>query len=316
MSTTLYTDAQLNDANNPIDFNAEMPVIAHGDSWFAFGSVLPWQTGNMLTTVKFPSATGIVNYAAPMQKLQGMADRHRYPRFVRAMTLRGMPAWRAILLSGGGNDLFEALRASPDIALGQRLLRTQAEWTNGTSASRYLSDAGWRTLLDQLMVAYTQFDEVRHQSTNPDAPIITHVYDYATPRNAPALSGMIGPWLCGPLKLFGIPEEDWIAVTHELLDRFNTFLLTEVSSRIANFHVTDTSGILTPAKTSDTDATTHWENEVHPTPKGYEKLAKVLSDKVAEVLAPAAPAVAGLPAVGAVKAVKPRKGKKAAKTQR
>ncbi len=312
MTTPLYSDAQLNDENNPIDFNAQAPVIAHGDSWFAFGSVLPWQTGNMLNTVRFPSATGIVNYAAPMQKLQGMADRHRYPRFVRAMTLRGMPKWQAILLSGGGNDLFEALRASPNIALGQRLLRTRPEWTKSRGASKYLSDAGWRMLLDQLMLAYTQFDEVRHQSTNPDAPIITHVYDYATPRNAPALSGMIGPWLCGPLKLFDIPEEDWVAVVQELLDRFNTFLLTEVSARIANFHVADTSGTLTPAKTTDTGATDHWENEVHPNPAGYEKLAEVFSAKVAKVLALGAPAATGL---AAAKAVKASKGNKTGKGQ-
>ena len=284
MITTLYNDAQLNNENNPIDFNAQLPVIAHGDSWFAFGSIAPWATAGMLNHVSLPQDTGIVNYAAPMQTLQGMADRDLYPRFVRSMTLRGMPKWRAILLSGGGNDLFEALRASPSIALGQRLLRTPAEWTGGNGPAKYLSDAGWRLLLGRLMSAYTQFDEVRHQSTNPDAPIITHVYDYATPRNAAALSGLIGPWLCGQFKLFGIPEEDWVAVTHELLDRFNTFLLTEVSVRIANFHVADTSGILAPAKTTDKGSTAHWKNEVHPNPTGYRKLAKVFSDKVREVM--------------------------------
>lgn len=271
MTTTLHDSPNLTNDNTQIDFIDQVPVIAHGDSWFSLGALLGPRAGNMLQYLSFPNATALVSYAAPKLKLVDMVQHNKL--FINAMTTRGMPVWRAILISGGGNDLFEALKANPAHDLNERLLRTQNEWTDAPDASRYLSDEGWKTLTNQLMTAYLGLDALRRVSVSPDAPIVTHVYDYATPRPAGLVFGLFDAWLSAPLQHYGIPSDDWIPVVHVLLDRFHQFLLADVMARISNFHVIDTSGTLTPATIHEAGRTVHWANEIHPNPDGYEVLA-------------------------------------------
>jgi len=271
LTTTLHNSPNLTNDNTQIDFTDQVPVIAHGDSWFSLGALIGPRAGNMLQYLSFPKDTALVSYAAPMLKLVDMVQHNKH--FINAMTIRGMPVWRAILISGGGNDLFEALKVNPTHHLNERILRTSNEWTNAPDASRYLSDDGWKTLTNQLMTAYLGIDALRKNSVSPDAPIVTHIYDYATPRPAGLVFGLFDAWLYTPLLHYGIPQNDWIPVVHLLLDRFKQFLLKDVRTRISNFHVINTSGTLTPAAINDSGKTAHWANEVHPNPDGYERLA-------------------------------------------
>ena len=60
----------------------------------------------------FGKDVGIVNYAMPGQLLRDLPDPRKFPTFHLAMTLRGMPDWRAMLISGGGNDLIARVIAA------------------------------------------------------------------------------------------------------------------------------------------------------------------------------------------------------------
>ncbi|GAB7544858.1 hypothetical protein CS8_045330 [Cupriavidus sp. 8B] len=102
-----------------------------------------------------------------------------------------------------------------------------------------------------------------------------------TPRDSGAGPGQ-GPWLFPALRAYGIPEDHWIPLAHNFIDRLADDVILQAG--IPNFHVTDTRGTLEPAGTDDDGATADWENEIHPTADGYDKLAVKVVDKIAEVL--------------------------------
>ncbi len=271
--TRLYSHQQL--MNDPTLFMGQVPLIAHGDSWFSFGDFFPTKTRSLLDFFQFGRDAGIVNYAMPGQKLKDYPDPERYAKFHLAMTLRGMPRWAALLVSGGGNDMIAWLRRGTGVDIGQRLLRAPQEWLpEHFGAMRYVSEQGWSNLCAELLQAYTQLDALRDQCANPLAPIVTHVYDYMVPRFAYAAGGLAGPWCAPSLQTFQIPAEAWSPIMRILVDWNHSFLTHTVQSRIGNFLVLDTRGVSQPAEPGSTGRSGDWQNEIHLTPEGYDKLAR------------------------------------------
>lgn len=258
-----------------IDFSSSAPVLAHGDSWFAFGSFPPWTTGNLLQQVQFQQDVTIVNFGHQGEELQNLFDEDQYPYFVEALTLRGMPAWKAILVSGGGNDLIDWLQRSPNnVKPSQRLLLAPSERAQSGSVDRYLSVPGWFMICQQILTAYQTLSELRSRSTDSSSPIIAHVYDYFTPRDSGPTGTTHSAWIAPYLRqIFQIPDLDWIPLAHLLIDKFHDFLSTVVCQHIKNMHVIDTRGCLAPATLGSIGPSGGWENEIHPTPSGYQKLA-------------------------------------------
>ncbi|HWP11367.1 MAG TPA: hypothetical protein VNN06_06075, partial [Ramlibacter sp.] len=117
--------------------------LAQGDSWFSIGAFPPPLTTNLLFGLKLAASTCIVNCAVPGKVLRHMTDTTTSARFLQI--LNGVHSMRfdGILLSGGGNDLIDALQSTdPDPA--KRMLRTQTEWgPPAAGGARYVSDAGW-----------------------------------------------------------------------------------------------------------------------------------------------------------------------------
>jgi len=108
-------------------------------------------------------------------------------------------------------------------------------------------------------------------------PIVTHTYDYATPRNARArfVFGHLGPWLHKALNDCNVPKERWGDVANYLVDKLAEGILDleDGPAGINDFHVVDTRGTLTPADLGGTGDNNDWQNEIHPNGQGYEKLA-------------------------------------------
>ena len=271
--TRLYSHQQL--MNDPTLVMGQVPLIAHGDSWFSFGDFFPTKTRSLLDFFQFGRDAGIVNYAMPGQKLKDYPDPQRYAKFHLAMTLRGMPRWGALLLSGGGNDMIAWLRRGPGTDLSQRLLRAPAEWLpEHFGPLRYVSEHGWSNLCAELLQAYTELDTLRDQCANPQAPMVTHVYDYMVPRFAYAAGGLAGPWCAPSLQTFQIPAEAWAPIMRVLVDWNHSFLTHTVQNCIGNFVVLDTRGVSQPAEAGSTGRSGDWQNEIHLTPEGYDKLAR------------------------------------------
>ena len=246
-------------------------LLAQGDSWFSIGALPPYLTTNLLFGLKRTASTCIVNCAVPGQVLRHMTDATTNTGFLQILNGAQSMKFDGILLSGGGNDMIDALQ-STDADPARRLLRLQAEWGSpGSGAARYISDAGWAVFESHLDDVFGRFIAARDQGVNKNVPVFFHTYDYATPRNSGAGLGF-GPWLSKAFNSFQVPVADWNDVAEELFERLQK-LLGQLQSKYPNAHRVDTMGTLVRAGNGDTGATADWQNEIHPTKAGYRKLA-------------------------------------------
>jgi hypothetical protein len=92
--------------------------LAQGDSWFSMGAIPPFLTRNLLSVLELSTGTCIVSCATPGAQLRRMADTTRSRKFLQLLNGKLATKWDGILLSGGGNDLIEALQSmDPDPSL-------------------------------------------------------------------------------------------------------------------------------------------------------------------------------------------------------
>jgi hypothetical protein len=194
---------------------------------------------------------------------------------VRSTVFRRLLAterWNAVLLSGSGNDLIAALGADdPDPA--KRLLARQNEWGDAAAGgSRYLSASGWLTFTDHIRAMFDELLAMRASGPSAQAPIVLHTYDVAIPRNAPAGPGF-GPWFSKALQHFQVPAADWVSVADVLFGRLHV-LLKGISDSDPSLALVDTMGVLQRASADAHGISGDWQNEIHPTRAGYNKLAQ------------------------------------------
>ena len=253
--------------------------LAQGDSWFSFGSLFPPATGNLLLPLRLRGAACAVDCAHPGRELVHMVDARREADFINLLVGNDEMPWDAILLSGGGNDLIDAI-GTPAVDAGGnavdpglRLLLTAAERGSVSSADGYISEAGWATFDAHLTAQFHEFVGVRDhpRSKSQGVPIFVHTYDFVTPRNAGAGLGF-GPWLAPALQAYAVPPEDWDALGRRFLQRLSALML---ALDLPALTVVQTQGTLTPAADGSTGRSNDWENEIHPDPDGYAKLAAV-----------------------------------------
>ncbi|MDX2218296.1 MAG: SGNH/GDSL hydrolase family protein [Burkholderiales bacterium] len=256
-------------------------IFAEGDSWFSFGS---WRLRNLLQQLRFSKSTMIVTLALPGDTITRMSNMTGKNKALDMMlTLQHGYAWNAILLSGGGNDVIDDAKkiiVSP---------------TGGKSkASHYIDKAALADSLDAVEKAYTAVIKMRDrpESPSPGAPIIVHTYDRATPRNSPAqfLNIKRGPWLFNAMNHAGVPPALWNEVADHVMGALADRLV-KLGSTLPNFHVVDTRGTLVRAASGSTGTSNDWENEIHPSDDGYEKIAQPYGVEVNKRLA--GPAAAG-----------------------
>jgi len=248
----------------------ERRCLAQGDSWFSIGAVPPFLTTNVLLELdELERGTCIVNCAAPGATLKRMVDTLRSKVFRRLLVTE---KWDAILLSGSGNDLIAALGADdPDPA--RRLLARQEEWGDAsTGGGRYLSAAGWLTFTDHIRAMFEELVAIRATGPSAQCAIVLHTYDVPTPRDAPAGPGF-GPWFSKALQHFQVPVADWESVAEVLFGRLHV-LLQGISDSDPSLLLVDTMGVLQKAFANDRGGSGDWQNEIHPTRAGYNKLAQ------------------------------------------
>jgi hypothetical protein len=262
----------------PVDFTPfAWRFLAQGDSWFSFGSLLPWATSNLLNPLDLKASACAVNCAMPGKELVHMVDARRDPAFLNLLLGMFEMPWTALLLSGGGNDLIDAIRTPSLDAHGHpvdralRLLLTPEERGDVASVAGYISEAGWATFEAHIVAQFHEFVAARDdaRSRSRGVPIFCHTYDIVTPRNAGAGLNH-GPWLWPALNAYAVPEADRIALARAFLERLEVLLLT---LDLPNVHVVPTQGILEPAD-AVSGPSHDWENEIHPNPGGYAKLAQ------------------------------------------
>jgi hypothetical protein len=249
----------------------DQQFLAEGDSWF---TVSGFPAYNLLFELRFRKHTRIVNCGMPGDTIKHMAQISRNRSLREALSTNSF-RWDAILLSGGGNDLID----EADDIIVDKADRDQA---NIQGPADYCCAERLQALIADVQDGFRKIAELRDapRGSAKGTPILTHTYDYATPRNAPSrfLIASLGPWLYTALVAREVPGEHWVAVTTYLIDTLaeGILALQHGPQPITNFHVVDTRGTLKRAELGHRGDSNDWQNEIHPNGGGYEKLAKRL----------------------------------------
>jgi len=261
----------------------DLNLLAEGDSWFTISGFPAY---NLLFELRFRKATQIVSCALPGDTIKHMAQIASNHSLRLALSTPGK-RWDVLLLSGGGNDLIDAA--------DEILLPRGRRPTNPQGPADFCDMPVLRALVQSVQDGYRRIAALRDLpgAAGQGTPILTHTYDYATPRKAPArfLFAKLGPWLQPALSLREVPEGDWARVSDFLTDSLADGILALAAgpAAIPGFQVVDTRRTLLRANPGDGGNSRDWQNEIHPNGGGYEKLARLIEKTLDELLEVAAP---------------------------
>jgi hypothetical protein len=245
-------------------------ILAEGDSWFSWSQLNLAPSSNLLQQLDFDVPSLVVNYAYSGDTIVRMADFFRNAGFFIEMRSQ---KYDVILLSGGGNDLIDALYDYDNDAP----LILQPAVGNRNDPRAYIDWAKLDVLSGYITANFRQIFRYRSHgpAANAGTPIVLHTYDYSTPRDAPAnFMGMpaAGPWLLPALQKIDTPEALYIPVTRLLFDAMAATLLA-LHDPADNVYVVDTRGTIQPAALNTSGRSGDWINEIHPTTEGYAHLS-------------------------------------------
>ncbi len=257
-------------------------LIAEGDSWFDYP---------FFDALGCLEARGfeIESVAHKGDTLEDMAhDPAQVDKLTRAfekVKARGQKP-RAILLSGGGNDI-----AGDEFALLLNHTRSGLPRINATVVQGIV-DERLRTAMASLIGVVTRLAEAHFGER---VRVIVHGYDHAIPDGRGYLGGtwiLPGPWLEPGFRrkgyVFARARERATAlaanavVVRELIDRYNEMLARLVrdlaKEGLGHVRHVDLRGTLScvmpKAYRSD------WNDELHPTRSGFDKVAARLASAI------------------------------------
>jgi len=238
--------------------------LGEGDSWFSYSSVP--HSANVLQQLRLPVSAVVLTLAQAGDTIRHMSAIASNPLLARYLAHPNFASnWNAILLSGGGNDLIEAV--------GRIIVAG-----TGTAPDAWINAVALKATLDDIVEHYGRIVAARDApgSVNAGKPIVVHTYDYPTPNNAPATFlgfPAVGPWFWRRFEDLGLADPALrAAITDRVLDRLAETLLG-LASRFAHFQVVDTRDTLIRAAPGATGNSNDWLNEIHPNSGGYRKIA-------------------------------------------
>src|SRR5471030_876799 len=152
-------------------------LLAEGDSWFAWSQLNLKPSSNLLRELEFERAAIVINYAYSGDTIRHMADICASTTFYSDVV---GDRYDAILLSGGGNDLIDALF---DYRANQPLILKPAAGADPAAADSYIDSARLDSLKTYIQANFRQMFGYRAQRGAPNrgTPVLMHTYDYPTP---------------------------------------------------------------------------------------------------------------------------------------
>ncbi len=244
-------------------------LIAEGDSWFDY----PMQ--DVLRLLEDDHLFDVESVAHKGDCVEDMAhSKGQFEEFARRLEklLRDAKVPRAILLSGGGNDI-----AGDEFAI---LLN------HATSTLPPLNEDIVRGVIDvRLKEAYVSIlsglTAIAKSYLGRSIPIVTHGYDYPVPDGRGFLGGwwkLPGPWLKPGFQRKGHDDlaKNTLVIV-QLINRFNA-MLAAVSAlpEFAHVHYLDLRGTLK----HDGTYKQHWANEMHPNATGFDLVTKKFANMI------------------------------------
>ncbi|MCC7142255.1 MAG: hypothetical protein IT349_09160 [Candidatus Eisenbacteria bacterium] len=236
-------------------------LLAEGDSWFDYPG------DDVLKILGDTYGYEVESVAHKGDRVEDMAySDGQLDAFCRALEklVRNGRVPRAILLSGGGNDI-----TGDDLA---RLLNHARSPRPGLSETLVKGVVDERIFLSYVTII-TQITSVCEAKLGQTLPIIVHGYDYPVPDGRGYWGGMWilpGPWLEPGFHRKG--HRDLAANTDSmrvLIDRFNQ-VLAGLPKQSGFEHVRYID--LRKSLTSGKDYKSDWANELHPNKAGFQKV--------------------------------------------
>jgi lysophospholipase L1-like esterase len=255
-------------ARVPLTHASAGVLVAEGDSWFDY----PFH--DVLSDLEDIYGFDVESVAHKGDTVEDMAysggQLDAFARRVEKVLRTGVRP-RAILLSGGGNDV-----AGDEFAI---LLN------HATSSIAGLNEFIVTGVIDQrVRDAYATIlqaiTEICRGTIGQPVPIVVHGYDYPVPDGRGFLGGwgpLPGPWLEPGFRRKGYEAMALRrSICKTLIDRFNV-MLGNLAGKAPFAHVRylDLRGTLSGADYRDS-----WANELHPTPKGFEKVTEKFAGAV------------------------------------
>jgi hypothetical protein len=258
-------------------------LIAEGDSWFDYP---------FYDVLGFLEDEGyeVESVAHKGDKLEDMAHE---PGQVEALTrafekvrARGRKA-RAVLISGGGNDI-----AGDEFAVLINHVNSGLPALNATVADGIIRER-LRTAMASLVGVVTRLSESHFGER---VRVVVHGYDYPIPDGRGWLGGawaLPGPWLEPGFRGKGHAGEKRgerrsvleanTDVLHDLIDRYNVMLSELVrdlaSDGLDHVRYVDLRGTLSAELPTGYKA--DWGNELHPTKPGFARVAAKIAGQIA-----------------------------------
>ena len=247
-------------------------MVAIGDSWFAFTD------GNLLFPLRVAMqrsrarpASNLLNLAQPGNDASTAVSGVIKRDFADVLRYRDYEV-RFILPSGGGNDVL----GRNDI---DRLLRQPVPPEDPSAAETYFDQPTLERKLEGIRIAYEEILDMR-ETWAPEAIVVTHTYARVKPSGRPASVEVAsfdvevdGPWIAPFLREKGIVDERiQQEVMDYLLGRVNETIRNVLSSHrggLAPIVIVDTRNTVPPLEPGNPE---HWQDEIHPTPMGFDIL--------------------------------------------
>jgi len=237
-------------------------ILTEGDSWFA----LPFPKRPNVVDVlirQLGSKAAWLRLEKSGDEARIMMAAEQWEMLQKELT-RTKARFDAILFSAGGNDIVGRAMLP--------LLKQREPWMAWQDC---IHGERLQQRLAQIEGAYRELIALR-DDYHPDAWIFSHDYDRAIPGDKPIRFGpfkVAGPWMKPHLDAKGItdPSDQKLIVGH-MLERFAQTLqrLEETSHR---FH---------HVRTQRAPAATEWDDEIHPSKAGFEKIAAKVRTALAE----------------------------------
>ena len=247
-------------AIRPLAAGASRPLnlFADGDSWFEYP--LPgYSPKDVIVSLRDagkprPLILNLAHHGDLASDMLGVSQRTRMEKNL-ADPENG--TFDAILFSGGGNDV-----------VGDQFCLWLRDHAPDASPAEAINATRLAAVLGVVRSAYEDLIAVRDKVA-PRCALFVHAYDFAIPTGIGVCG--IGPWLKPSLDYRG-----WKA--HPAAARIVKEVLVQFRDRLQSLASAHRDVIVVP--TQGTLAADDWSNELHPTPKGFDKIAAVFRNSL------------------------------------
>ncbi len=256
-------------------------MLAQGDSWFNYWigkDVLYWLNhdyGHDIRNIAVAGSTlNDIVYGPVPTDLLDFRQVDAPSRRVELMDLIISEKPDVLLLSGGGNDV-----AGDEFFSFLNNAKSGLASVNSGVLNNVISPTFMKAYDDLIQTALTAAEYA-----NKPIRIFTHGYDYPYPdgRGVIWIRGAIGPWFDATFNAKNYPRETWedLLARRQIIVQFMDALNSMLQNLAAKypgqvFHIDARNTLKETAHYRD-----EWANELHPTDKGFQKIARVFNDVI------------------------------------